>query len=92
MDLHIKDVLKNMVSESKISQGYYSSKIQVYWQSQMPKSISERTSKIYLRDNKLHLTITSAALKNELFNSKTKIISLVNDYLNEDLISEVVFH
>ena len=92
MDLHIKDVLKNMVtSESKISEGYFGSKMETYWMTNMPKSISDRTSKISLRNGIVYLTITSAALKNELFNSKQKIVSLLNDYLNEEIVKDVKF-
>ena len=92
MDLHIKDVLKNLVNDSSISQGYQSNKVEQFWNEHMPQSISSRTTKTVVKGNTLHLTINSAALKNELFNSKAKIIDLINEHLGTQLINEVVFH
>jgi hypothetical protein len=92
MDLHIKDVLKNLVNDSSISQGYQSNRVEQFWNERMPKSIVSRTTKTQVRGSTLHLTIDSAALRNELFNSKVKIINMINDHLGSQLIKEVTFH
>ena len=92
MDLHIKDVLKNLVNDSSLSQGYQSNKVEMFWNERMPQSIVSRTTRTAVKGNTLHLTINSAALKNELFNSKAKIIDLINEHLGTQLINEVVFH
>ena len=92
MDVHIKDVLKNLVNDSSLSTGIHGSKIELFWNNKMPKSISERTTSIKLKGEILHLHITSAALKNELFNSKRRIIEMLNEHLEGDYISEVIFH
>ncbi len=92
MDLHIKDVLKNLVNDSSLSQGYQSHKVEQFWNERMPQSIVSRTTKAAIKGNTFHLTINSAALKNELFNSKAKIIDLINEHLGTQLIKEVVFH
>lgn len=92
MDLHIKDVLKNLVNDSSLSSGFHGSKIEQFWSKRMPQSITDRTTSIKLRGKNLHLHISSAALKNELFNSKAKIIEMLNEHLDGDYISDVVFH
>ena len=92
MDLHIKDVLKNLVNDSSLSQGYQSNKVEQFWNERMPHSIASRTTNASVKGSTLHLTISSAALKNELFNSKAKIIDMLNEHLGSQLIKEVVFH
>jgi len=92
MDLHIKDVLKNLVNDSSLSSGYHGSKIEQFWSERMPQSITDRTTAIKLKGTCLHLYISSAALKNELFNSKNKIVDMLNTHLEGNYVSEVVFH
>ncbi len=90
MDQHIKDVLKNYVDNSKIKKGYYSNKIKAYWYESMGESITSRTTDLYLRGTTLHVLVSSAPLKNELFNHRDKIMSRINEYLNEEIVQEVL--
>ena len=90
MDRHIKDILQNLVKEPSLSEGYRTNKVQQFWQQKMPPSIADRTSEIKVQNQTLYLKITSAALKNELFNSREKIIDLVNEFLGETAIIKVV--
>ena len=90
MDFHIKDVLKQYIKRGKISNGIYTQRISQFWNLEMGKSIVSRTDKIVYKDHNLFISINSAALKQELFNSREKVKELVNEYLGEEIVETVV--
>ena len=57
----------------------------------MGQAIASRTNRLYVRDRKLHIEISSAPLRNELVNAKQKLIQLVNKDMGSEVIDDVVF-
>jgi hypothetical protein len=53
--------------------------------------ISNRTSKIFIKNKKLYVQINSAPLKNELSMSKSKILEMLNRDVSADVVEEVIF-
>ena len=60
------------------------------WAVIMGPMIAKHTLKVYIRHRKLYIHVDSAALRNELEYSTTKIIELVNEHSKMNLVSEVV--
>lgn len=60
------------------------------WEKIVGKLIATETKKIYFHQNKLHLQIESAALRQELNYQRFKIVELVNKEAGMDLINDVV--
>lgn len=90
MDLHIKDVLNNYIEGSKITKGYYRVKIEEYWNQNMSNGIVDLTQYILFRNGVVTIRINSAPLKNELFNSRSRIKELLNIHLEKDIVTEVI--
>ena len=63
--------------------------IQNTWEKLMGNNVIKRTNKIFIKENKLIIKLTSAPLKNELNNSKKRIIKQINEIHSE--IQELIF-
>ena len=61
-----------------------------WWEEMMGKLIAKHTIDIKVRKGKLHISLDSAVLKEELSYSKTKIMELVNEKLGRDAVEEIV--
>ena len=57
----------------------------------MGNAIASRTLKVFIRDKKLYVKLSSAPLRNELSMSKSKIITLLNKDFEKTVIDEVIF-
>ncbi len=73
---------KNKVNEKRIADA---------WKKLMGKPIVSHTREIYLVRNILFVGITSAALREEMLFSKTKIIEMLNNELKTTIINDIVF-
>ena len=85
----LKDALLQMVEHYRLRSRLTQVRINKCWATVMGPSIAQYTSDIKVRKNKLFVTITSAALKQELSYGKDKILRNLNDELGEDLITDI---
>jgi hypothetical protein len=83
----IKELLKFYQLESKFNETY----IVAHWESIMGKTIASRTSKVYFKDKRLFVKLSSSPLKKELILSKQKIIDLLNASMGEIVVDDVIF-
>ncbi len=61
------------------------------WEKVMGKTVSNRTTRIFMREKKLFIYLNSASLREELHNGKEKIIKLLNTEAGTEVVEEVVF-
>jgi hypothetical protein len=73
--------------KSKFNESY----LVTYWEKLMGHSIAQRTEKIYINKGVLYLRISSAPLRQELVLAKSRIISMLNSEMGDQIIKEVVF-
>ncbi len=83
----IEDMLELYNLRSKFNETY----IVAYWEQIMGRPISSRTTEIYIKDKKLFVQLDSAPLRNELLMAKSKIVTLINKEVGEDIIEDVIF-
>lgn len=86
MDLHISDVLKKYVKEGTVGEVYLNQKIRTYWEEEMSKTISSRTTSIILKSDELTIRVNSAPLRHELFVNRQKLIFKINEHLGQDVV------
>jgi predicted nucleic acid-binding Zn ribbon protein len=60
------------------------------WPKIMGKAIASRTKGIFMKENKLFVTVESSALKQELHMSKERIIHLFRQALGKEVVKEIV--
>jgi len=89
-DQPIKAILKGWIDNSKIKSKLKQVEIKQLWRQMMGPSISNYTTDILIRKNKMYITISSAPLKQELSYGKEKIKKMINDEIGEEFVKEVI--
>lgn len=87
----IRQAINLLLDTYKIKDKYLETSVLTHWERIMGKTISSRTTEIYIKSKKLFIRLNSAALKQELVQSKDKIIQLINEEMGAEVIREVVF-
>jgi len=87
----IREAINLLLDTYKIKDKYLETSVLTHWDRIMGKTISSRTTEIYIRHKKLYIRLNSAALKQELVQSKDKIIQLINEEMAAEVIKEVIF-
>ena len=59
------------------------------WESIVGKQIAQKTTKVYIAKEVLHLYLSSAPLKNELNYYKAVLIEKVNTFAGKELIKDI---
>ena len=91
-DRNIREVLGDVIGNNrKLQKGYSTVKIKEAWQKEMGEMICSYTQKLYFKDGVLTVYLLSAPLRNELSMSKDKVIELLNNYYNEEIIKSIIF-
>ena len=86
----VGDAIRDMLKAYHIEDRFDETQLITSWEKVMGVPIAKRTSKIYIRDKKLFVYLTSAPLKHELNMSKDKILVLLAKEFGRPLINEVV--
>ncbi|MDA8650751.1 DUF721 domain-containing protein [Flavobacteriaceae bacterium] len=87
---NIGDLLKTYIKESKLEKGLNKVTAEEAWHHIMGPPISKYTTKVMLNGNILVVHLSSSVLREELSYGKEKIISMVNEFLDAPLVSELV--
>ena len=87
--LKINELTSQLFKQKRIKNNILQAQIQNTWEKLMGNNIIKRTNKIFIKENKLIIKLTSAPLKNELNNSKKRIIKQINEIHSE--IQELIF-
>lgn len=82
--------IKEMLKAFKIEDRFHESNLVNSWEKVMGTPIAKRTSKLYIRDKKLYVYLTSAPLKHELSMSRDKILVLLAKEFGNSIINEVI--
>ena len=87
--LKINELTSQLFEQKRIKNNILQAQIQNTWEKLMGNNVVKRTNKIFINENKLIIKLTSAPLKNELNNSKKRIIKQINEIHSE--IQELIF-
>lgn len=88
----IGDLLKKFIKQPQIESAYINSRIESLWAEMMGSLISSMTTKIQLNRGILNISVSSAALRQELTYSKPLIIKTVNETLGDEYVKSVEVH
>ncbi len=86
----LKESIDKMLRTYKLKDKLDEVKLINKWEELMGKAIAKYTSKVYIRNKRLYIHITSAPLKQELSYMKDKIITILNEEIGEQVINEVI--
>lgn len=88
--IQIKDVLDDMIRDMRIGDKMNEMNVRKHWHELMGTYITNHTQKIYFNRGKIFIYIESSALKQELYLAKAKIISSLNERLQENLVHDII--
>lgn len=83
----IDEMLKNFHLEGKMQEV----RLINAWEKVMGPTVAHRTTELKIMDGKLFVSLTSASLRQELFQAREKITQLLNREAGADVISEIIF-
>ena len=86
----IKNIIENFVKQKSISDGIFNVKVQKAWENAVEKKILDYTKEIYVKGEVLYIKVSNPILKQEILYSKQKVINLINEELEKDLIKKIV--
>ena len=86
----IKNIIESFVEQDSISDGIFNIKIQKAWENAVEKKILDYTKEIYVKGEILYIRVSNPILKQEILYSKQKVINLINEELEKDLIKKIV--
>lgn len=61
------------------------------WEAVMGPMIAKHTTQVFLNHKKLYVVLDSPGLRNELLLAKSKIIKMLNDNANKEVVKELIF-
>lgn len=91
-DNSLKSILKTYFETIRADKKLYNAQLQNNWESIVGKTISNRTSNMYIKNNTLYITVHSAPLKQELLYLKKALIEKINTSLESEEIKDIVFY
>ncbi len=90
MERNLKDTIRQFLKANNLDEKVLEVRVKTSWEKLMGAGIATHTTQVLLRNKKLYLTFDSAALKQELTYSKSKVIEMMNKDLGEDAIEEII--
>ncbi|WP_374507252.1 DUF721 domain-containing protein [Flavobacterium sp.] len=86
----VGDVLKQIIQVNKLQPGMDQMDVKEAWQNLMGNGVNSYTKNIALRGSTLYVELTSSVLREELSHGKSKIIAMINEELQREVIKDVV--
>jgi hypothetical protein len=86
----VGDVLKQIIQVNKLQPGMDQIDVKEAWQNLMGNGVNSYTKNVALRGNALYVELSSSVLREELSHGKSKIIAMINEELQREVIKEVV--
>jgi len=87
---NLKELINELLKEYKLKDKLKELEIIDTWPKIVGKIIANHTKAIYLRERKIYVTLDNAAIREELYYAKTKLLKLINKQLNENYIEEII--
>lgn len=88
----VKEAIESMLDSYKLKNKFDQTKLIGSWEKLMGKPIAKRTEKLYIKDRVLFVKINSAPLRHELTMKKEKVLTILHDAFDKDLIIDVLFY
>ena len=86
----ISDLLKDFVEGNNLQEGLDKVDVRQAWIDLMGNGVNNYTTDVQLKGSTLYVQLSSSVLREELSYGKDKIISMLNEHLNKELISKII--
>jgi len=86
----IGDVLSEIIQVNKLQGGIDDVAVKEAWKNLMGNGVNTYTKNVVLKGSTLYVELTSSVLRQELQYGKDKIIKMINEELQREVVKEVV--
>lgn len=86
----VGDVLKQIIQVNKLQPGMDQIYVKEAWKNLMGNGVNSYTKNVVLRGSTLYVELSSSVLREELSHGKSKIIAMINEELQREVIKDVV--
>lgn len=80
---------KNFLKSENLEQTFHEKKLVQSWEKMMGKTIASRTASVQVRNKILYVKLTSAPLKQEMVNSKQKILDIIEQEFGSGVVGDI---
>ncbi len=91
-NIELKNLINTFLKKNKLEKGLLNIEVKKAWFDLMNNGVANYTSDVSLRNKTLYIKLSSAALKEELSYGKEKLIKLINEKLEEDIVEKIVLY
>lgn len=89
-DLSMADALKAFIHENKLEKGMDKVNAKEAWKKLMGNGVNKYTTAVELQNDVLYVSLSSSVLREELSLGRSKIIAMLNEELEKELIKKLV--
>jgi hypothetical protein len=86
----IGDVLKEIIQNNKLQPGMDQILVKEAWISLMGNGVNSYTKNVTLKGETLYVELSSSVLREELSHGKSKIITMINEELNREIVKNII--
>ena len=86
----VSEVLGEIIASKALYPGITNARLNEIWHQLMGLNISQYTDKISLRGSTLFVSLSNAALREELSYGKDKIIKMMNEEVGNEVVAKLV--
>ena len=87
----LKNVIEDLLKSYKIKDKFDENKLISNWEQIMGTMIAKRTEQVYVKNKVLYAKINSPALRQELNIARQKVMDLIYEHVDKELIRDVKF-
>jgi hypothetical protein len=88
--LKLSDAIKEFVDKNRLQEGLDKVDVKKAWESLMGQGVNHYTKNVILKKNTLYVDLSSSVLREELSYGKKKIIAILNEHLQKELINKII--
>jgi hypothetical protein len=89
-NIPIEDILKEFVKSNHLQSGLDKVNVRDAWSNLMGKHIDSYTTAVELKNSILYVKLSSSALREELSYGNEKIVAMLNEALNKEVVKKLV--
>ena len=91
-NIELKNLINTFLKKNKLEKGLLNIEVKKAWFDLMNNGVANYTSDVSLRNKTLYIKLSSPALKEELSYGKEKLIELINEKLEEDVVEKIILN
>lgn len=88
---NLKSVLGDIIKKNDLENGLDAARIQDIWSECLGENIQAYTKEVKLQNDTLIVRLTSSVLRQEMSYGKDKIVKLINDSLQKEVVKDIRF-